>query len=259
MNPVLLGYLRLMRPANLPTAAADIMAGVAISGISMQTYFITADGIRLWPSVFYLTLASVFLYAGGVVLNDVFDAELDTKERPERPIPSGLVSVRSAAIFGGVLILIGIMLAFLLNDLTGKIAMVLAASILLYDGFAKNFSFLGPLSMGVCRALNLILGMSINGEVEYYYYGFIPLVYIFAITLISRGEVHGANKNHLILAAFLYAVVIFAVLYLIPSETRNLMNTIPYHQLENPAAIAASRITIDKTPAITAFLIFSGL
>ena len=40
----------------------------------------------------------------------------------------------------------------------------------------------------------------------------IPIVYIFAITLISRGEVHGENKNHIVLAGILYASVIFAVL-----------------------------------------------
>ncbi len=38
MNPVLKGYLRLARPANLPTAAADVLAGVAIAGVFIGVF-----------------------------------------------------------------------------------------------------------------------------------------------------------------------------------------------------------------------------
>ncbi|MGB6150419.1 MAG: UbiA-like protein EboC, partial [Pricia sp.] len=162
----------------------------------------------------YLVFASVFLYAGGVILNDVFDYKIDALERPERPIPSGLISLTSATIYGSIMLSIGLVLAFLVNVLSGYIAIGLAAAILLYDGIAKKYDFFGPLSMGVCRGINLILGMSILGTLGYWWMAAIPIVYIFAITLISRGEVHGANKNHIVLAGVLYATVIFAVLSL---------------------------------------------
>lgn len=220
MNPVVKGYLQLARPANLPTAAADILAGVAIAGVVSSQVF----GLP----VFYLVFSSVFLYAGGVVLNDVFDAELDKIERPERPIPSGLIPLKSAALFGVLLLLVGIVLAFLVQRSSGIIAMALAVAIVLYDGFSKKYSFLGPLNMGLCRGLNLILGMSVLGQSANWWYAAIPLVYIFAITLISRGEVHGNNKSHIIWAGALYAAVIFAVVSIVTFRTDHIVQTAPF-------------------------------
>ena len=220
MNGVLKGYLRLMRPANLPTAAADILAGAAIAGFVSHT----SAGLPL----LYLVMASILLYAGGVVLNDVFDYKLDRLERPERPIPSGLIPLKSAAFFGFILLLAGVAFAFVTGRLSGLIAIILAGTIILYNSFSKKHGFLGPLNMGLCRGLNLILGMSIFGEINAWWYAVIPLVYIFAITLISRGEVHGNNKNHIIWAGMLYVMVILGVVTIIEPKTGQLLQTLPY-------------------------------
>ncbi len=207
----LLGYARLMRPANLPTAASDILTGAVLAGAlpGEQDYY---------GDTFLLLLASVSLYAGGVVMNDVFDLPVDQEERPERPIPSGLVPRRSAGIFGMLLLGTGCLLAFLTNAVAGVLSLVLALFILLYDSLAKKHGFFGPLTMGFCRMLNLSLGMAVIGLgfIHLWYFTLIPLTYIFAITLISRGEVHGNNKNHLLMAMFLYAVVIAYIVYLLP-------------------------------------------
>lgn len=214
MRPAVLGLLRLTRPANLPTAVADILAGVALAGIFRVP---AGAGIALatpWWNTLYVVMASICLYAGGVVLNDVFDADLDRVERPERPIPVGTVSVRAAALFGSILLLLGVSLAFLVHPGTALIATLLLFFILLYDAYLKKFTIWGPLNMGVCRGLNLLMGMSVMGWVTQWWYGLIPLVYIFAITLISRGEVHGRNKKQLVWAAFLYALVIFSIIYI---------------------------------------------
>lgn len=221
MHPVVLALARLTRPANLPTAAADILAGAAIAGIipaAIQSLPIAATDAY---SLLFLVLASVFLYAGGVTLNDVFDAELDKTERPERPIPSGVISIRSAATFGGLLLLAGVIMGFLSSNASGIIACILAVSILLYDSFSKKFGFLGPLNMGICRGLNLVLGMSVLGEINWFWYAIIPLVYIFAITMISRGEVHGSNKRHIVLAAILYICVIISILTIVLLSSAN--------------------------------------
>lgn len=228
MNPVLLGYMRLTRPANLPTAAADVLAGITIAGISMETFYMTVGDVKLFPNDLFLCLSSVALYAGGVVLNDVFDHKIDRVERPERPIPKGLVSLRSASIMGVILLLVGIGLAYYVNNLSGSIALGLAMAILLYDSFTKRFSFIGPLNMGICRGLNLLLGMSIAGELDHYMYALIPLVYIYAVTLISRGEVHAGNRKQIIWAGILYALVIFGVLTILPNKPDSLIQVLPF-------------------------------
>ncbi|MCM4169894.1 ubiquinone biosynthesis protein UbiA [Arenibacter sp. TNZ] len=228
MNPVFKGYLRLARPANLPTAAADIFAGVAISGLFLGTSFNSAWETTNMVNVLLLILASVFLYAAGVVLNDVFDHKLDKIERPERPIPSGLISMKSAAIFGGVLMNLGVLSAFLVSSVSGIIAFALGLAILLYDALGKHHSFFGPLNMGICRGLNLLLGISILGDFSNWGYFIFPVVYIAAITLISRGEVHGNNKSHILFAGGLYTSVILGTIVLFSISNLNLLESIPF-------------------------------
>ncbi|GAA0526230.1 UbiA-like protein EboC [Chitinophaga japonensis] len=199
-----LGYLRLVRPANLLTAVADILAGIAISGFLYRTYTSYLD---LLP-VACLCLATIGLYGGGVVFNDVFDASLDKTERPERPIPSGLVSKTQAVVLGSYLFLVGILAAFTVSRVSGFIALSIMASALVYDKWGKHTGW-GPVNMGLCRGLNLLLGISLVVPVlqHYTWIAAIPVLYIAAVTAISRGEVYGGNIRTLRLAAVCYALV----------------------------------------------------
>jgi len=198
--------LRLTRPANLITAVADVLAGMAIAG-----YYLIPDADPAPAG--WLCLSTIGLYGGGVVFNDVFDAELDAVERPERPIPSGLVSVGQATLLGSVLFLIGIVAAWLVNPTAALLAVAITIACLVYDKFGKHQALLGPLNMGLCRGLNLLLGISILPEQvqPWAWVGVIPIVYIAAVTMISRGEVHGGNVGALRLAGLLYGLVIGSI------------------------------------------------
>ncbi len=205
-----------MRPANLPTAGADVLAGAAIAGaVSTQMPFTLTTAFSDLALLFF---SSVSLYAGGVVLNDYFDADLDALERPERAIPSGLIQKREALIFGLTWLFLGILLAYIVNLTAVIIAIVLASCILIYDAWAKRSSFTGALTMGVCRGLNLLLGISILGGLTHWPLAGIPVLYIFAITLISQGEVQGGNKRNLLFAGLLYVSVILIVLYVVNTQ-----------------------------------------
>lgn len=199
-----LGYLRLVRPANLLTAVADILAGIAISGFLHKAY---TNYLDLLP-VACLCLATIGLYGGGVVFNDVFDASLDKLERPERPIPSGLITKTQAVILGSYLFLVGILAAFTVGRVAGFIALSIMASALVYDKWGKHASW-GPVNMGLCRGLNLLLGISLMEPVlqRFTWIAVIPVVYIAAVTAISRGEVYGGNIKTLRIAAVCYALV----------------------------------------------------
>lgn len=201
----LLGYLRLMRPANIVTAVADILAGIAISGFLGSEVVNYLD--HLLP-VLCLCLATVGLYGGGVVFNDVMDAKLDEVERPERPIPSGIISMNQAIVLGSYLLLVGILAAFTVSRVTGFIALGITASALIYDKWGKHQAW-GPINMGLCRGLNLLLGISIVFPAleMYWWMGFIPVIFIAAVTYISRGEVHGGSAKMMRIAAVCYALV----------------------------------------------------
>ena len=196
-------YLQLTRPANLVTAIADILAGMAIAQFTFSDY----DWLLL-------IMATLGLYGGGVVMNDVFDAKLDAIERPERPIPSGKIPVKAAGVFGISLLFAGILSATLYSFESGVIAIVVALLTVIYNRFAKHHQILGPLVMGMCRGGNLILGMSILPESihQWGWVSLLPIAYIAAITLISQDEVHGGKKKSLYIAANLYLIVIFAQL-----------------------------------------------
>ncbi len=191
-------YLQLTRPANIVTAIADILAGMAIAQFTFGT-----------SPAYWLILSTVGLYGGGVVMNDVFDAQLDAIERPERPIPSGKVPLRSAALMGLSLLVLGVVSATLFSTLSGLIAFLVALLAILYDRYAKHSAVFGPLTMGVCRGGNLLLGMSAvsSSLSEWGWLALVPIAYIGAITLISQDEVHGGKRRSLYIAASLYTTV----------------------------------------------------
>jgi 4-hydroxybenzoate polyprenyltransferase len=233
-----IGYLRLMRPANIVTAISDILAGVAIAQYGrvmiLNTGHDAADISRYeyhydTSAILLLMICTIGLYGGGVVFNDVFDAELDKIERPERPIPSGLISKTFAALLGASLLLLGVVAAAFVHEkifsLSFILALATAIAALVYDKWGKHHALFGPLNMGLCRGLNLLLGMSMIPEViaRYWILGLVPVAYIAAITMISRGEVHGGKKITSGVAAFLYSLVIVAIAV---SAVRN--NTIVY-------------------------------
>lgn len=201
-------YLQLMRPANIVTAISDVLAGVAIALLFVP------DGSTLNGQVLMaLIIATIGLYGGGVVFNDVFDAELDARERPERPIPSGRASVRGAATLGTVLFLIGVAAASTVGMLPSVIAFAIVGMCLVYDKWAKHHAVFGPLAMGLCRGLNLLLGLSYSGMAtdQVWFLACVPVVYIAAVTTISRGEVHGGQRTPLLVSAVLYGVVIACI------------------------------------------------
>jgi len=199
-------YLQLMRPANIVTAISDVLAGIAIA-----TLYMGGETVALsWSTLLFLAAATVGLYGGGVVFNDVFDAELDARERPERPIPSGKVRLRNAAYLGIALFVLGVAAAVLASGLSGAIAGTIVLMCLVYDKWAKHHALMGPIAMGLCRGLNLLLGISYSTDAvhQVWFLAAAPMLYIAAVTSISRGEVHGGKKGPLLLSAGLYAVVI---------------------------------------------------
>ena len=178
-------YLELIRPPNVATALGDVLAGFAVAGLGNP---------RALP---WLAGASACLYAGGVVLNDFFDRKVDAIERPERPLPSGRVPPAHAAWLGSVLLGVGILSAGMATPAAGLTAAAIAASVLVYDAWGKRRRVLGPVNMGLCRGLNLLLGMAGVPAVlgTHWALGLIPMAYIAGVTALSRGEVTGGRRG----------------------------------------------------------------
>jgi len=195
------------------TAWADILVGFAASSLPLLS---DGQGQIIAGPLAWLLLATTGLYGGGIVFNDVFDAELDAQERPERPIPSGRVSRQGATILGGLFLGVGILAALQVSPWSAGIATIIGVAALLYNAIAKHHGFWGPLNMGLCRGGNWLLGVSAMPTMvgERWYLALIPLLYIAAITAISQGEVQGGKKTTGAIALLLIGAVLGAVLTL---------------------------------------------
>ncbi|MCJ8331259.1 MAG: UbiA family prenyltransferase, partial [Lentisphaeria bacterium] len=169
------------------TIPGDIIAGFALSGA------ITADEFPL-RFLIVCMIISHLLYSAGLILNDYFDRDVDARERPERPIPAGEVSAKSALFSGLGLIVIALALAFSLSTLCGIVALCLAGVIFIYNYRAKRQSFTAVLFMGACRAINILLGASVVFEKsgcppQVIMAAAILFLYIAAVTWIAYYEV----------------------------------------------------------------------
>lgn len=243
-------YLQLMRPANLVTAAADVLAGFAAAGLAQPA------------ALPWLLVATVCLYGGGVVLNDWFDRGLDAVERPERPLPSGRASARGAAMLGFALLAAGIGAASLASPPSGMLALLIAGCAVLYDGWGKHQRALGPLNMGACRGLNWLLGVSAVPAMlgERWYLALIPIAYIAAITAVSAGEVHGGRRGAGLLALGLIGGVLLALLALAATPGFHLLPLLPFLALLAARVLPPfSRAARDPKPAFIRAAVKAGV
>ena len=217
-NPIW-AYLQLLRPANIVTAWADVLAGFAASGY-------VGD---LTPLA-WLLLATTGLYGGGIVFNDVFDAKLDAEERPERPIPSGKASVLGATILGSSFLSVGVIAALQVSTKSATVAAIVACMALLYDAVGKHNAVLGPINMGVCRGGNLLLGVSVAPAMvgEYWYLALIAIAYIAGITTLSRDEVKVGKSTTRVVALSLIVIVIFGLLGLGLLNNYKVLTALPF-------------------------------
>ncbi len=142
-------WLQLVRLPNVFTAVADPIAGGLAAGAVWR------DGLSLAA----VTLASACFYSFGMVLNDWFDYRKDLKERPDRPLPSGRIRRWQALLATFLLVLAGAGLSWLAGSKANAVAVLLIAAIVMYDVLLKEVP-VAPAIMGLCRAINLLLGMA---------------------------------------------------------------------------------------------------
>jgi hypothetical protein len=177
--------LRLGRVSNLPTVWTNVAAGLALSG-----------GVFGFDRMLALGLAISLMYVGGMYLNDAFDREVDARERPERPIPSGQVSAASVFTLGFGMLALGLLIIAATTLAHGQgaacllAALGLAAAIVLYDAFHKQNPF-SPLLMALCRVLVYVtaaLGTGLLLSARVGWGSVVLLCYLVGLTYAAKQE-----------------------------------------------------------------------
>jgi hypothetical protein len=195
--------VELVRAPAALSVPGDALAGAGAAG-------------SLRPRTAGLAAASVCLYWAGMAANDWADRELDAKERPERPIPSGRVAPGTAVGLAAGLTAAGVALAGLTGGRKAlAVALPLAGAVWAYDTKLKNTAA-GPAAMAACRGLDVLLGASTGRLRRAVVPALTVAAHTYTVTALSRREVEGADA--LLPAATLAGTAAIAVAAALPQR-----------------------------------------
>jgi len=130
---------------------------------------ITLAAENTWPDLRLLVLFALgaFIMRGaGCVMNDIADRDFDGQvaRTANRPIPSGLVSVRNAILFAGLLCLLGLAILVQLNLFAIGIGILSLVTVLIYP-YMKRFTYWPQLFLGIAINWGALLGWAaVRGE-----------------------------------------------------------------------------------------------
>lgn len=179
-RPASSALVELLRMPAALTVPGDTLAGAA------------AAGRPLVGRAALLPAASICLYWAGMALNDFADRDIDARERPERPIPSGRVAPRQALALAAGLTVGGLGLARLAGGRAGLFtASALAVTVWAYDLVLKETAA-GPPAMSAARGLDVVLGAGPEPATALVPAALLGL-HTAGVTALSRGEVHGSS------------------------------------------------------------------
>jgi 4-hydroxybenzoate polyprenyltransferase len=130
--------LALGRVSHLPTVWSNCLAGWWLGG---------HGNFSKLPLLF---LGVSALYTGGMFLNDAFDADFDRQRRPERPIPSGAISLPAVWRWGLAWLGLGALCLTVVGKTTGVLMVVLLLCIIIFDATHKVVTA-SPCVLGLCR------------------------------------------------------------------------------------------------------------
>lgn len=146
MNP----YIEILRPGNA------LMGAISIILVAIIDKTLSIPIILAMITVFFET-------AAGNVINDYFDYNIDLVNKPERPIPSGRISLKNGKNYAYFLFLAGTICGFLISYLTNNwipFIIVLIADVILYlyAYKLKATPLIGNLAVGFMTGFGFVFG-----------------------------------------------------------------------------------------------------
>lgn len=220
-------YLGIIRPLNAFMAVIAVLLMAIISG-------------NFTFDVFLACLVVFIVTGAGNSVNDYFDHKIDAINKPERPIPSGRISLRVAGAYSLALFMVGIALAFTISLIPGIIAFSSSILMVFYAYDLKRRCLIGNMSISFLTGLSFVFGGVVVGEIIVsIYLGFFAFLMTMAREIVKDMEdvegdemegattlpiVHGKRVSSILAAFFvifaslsspiLYFIGIFNIYYL---------------------------------------------
>ena len=186
----LAAWCQLFRLPNLLTVPGDPIAGFVLAASAAPT----EPGVsRPYLRLGLAASISLLMYMAGLLWNDWFDLAKDARERPRRPLPSGAIRPNAVAVTATVLILLAVFVATVAGDATLYVTAVLGLAVMAYNRFAKGVPVVGPVVMGLCRGLSILVGAAAFGLAGLTTLSVLAaaggvLIYIAAVTALAATE-----------------------------------------------------------------------
>ena len=233
----LLGSIVIMRPVNCVMGSLTVIIGVLNTRIGIP-FNILLMNIVLGVLTYY------FLAGSGMIINDIYDIEIDRINRPKRPIPSGSVSLKQAKIlflltYGiGVAIAIFHSLVFNLGFFNVILAIFFGFIGWLYAKYGKKSGFPGNIIVSVSFSIGLIYGAVLNSSIlpMYIYFFFLTSFFLLLSREIIKGceDIEGDKKEGVktlaikigIKKATYYSIVfqVFGIIFFVLPLFTNIIN-----------------------------------
>ena len=160
MMATLLALLELLRPINLGLTALGVVLGtvLALGGLP--------DLEASWQAAAVAAVSAVLIAAGGNVLNDVFDIDIDAVNRANRPLPSGLISRSAARMLWATLSVAGVALGAAVSWRHFVLAMAAAALLYGYSARLKRVPVAGNAAISFLVGLAIVYGGLVGASPE---------------------------------------------------------------------------------------------
>ncbi|MEM4307843.1 MAG: UbiA family prenyltransferase [Thermoplasmata archaeon] len=147
-------YFDIIRPGNCALAAIGVVVGgVIAAGVNVL-------GITNLFQLIFAMLVVFLSTAGGNVLNDYTDREVDKINHPDRPIPSGKIKPRHAAIYASALFATALPFAILAEHRIELTSIFLIALLLMlaYEFRFKAEGLSGNLIVSLLTSMVFVFG-----------------------------------------------------------------------------------------------------
>lgn len=140
-------YIRIIRYSNALMAGLTTFLGFWLSDSSLSLL-----------SVFLLIIATICSTGFGNTINDIYDIDSDRINHPNRPLPQGNISVRSAWIFSLLLLTSALASSFSVSSLHGFATVLPLLLLTIYAFFLKATPIAGNLLVATLVAYTILYG-----------------------------------------------------------------------------------------------------
>lgn len=147
------GLYKLSRPMSTLTGVLAVVLGGYVAGTGA------------WLDIGLAALATLLVSAAANAWNDYQDIEIDRINQPQRPLPSGMVSLRTAKIFSFVLAALSLVIAAFISLPALAIAGACNIILYLYSIRLKSTVLLGNITVALVSATSPIFGGVAAGNV----------------------------------------------------------------------------------------------